>query len=104
MQPTDFNTFDTPAYRCPSCQKHVNATTSTQGHKPPVPGDLTICVYCHAVLIIDPQARGHLRGLTLAEWDDLRRETPETYEHLIRMRETLRQHSVCGRRDHRNDN
>lgn len=43
-------TTRTPPVRCPACDHLVDAATSTQGEATPSPGDLSVCVYCAAVL------------------------------------------------------
>ena len=54
-------------YHCPQCgTKHWLASeSSTYEHKPPRPGDLSVCVHCAAVLVFEPDMR--LRPCTLGE-------------------------------------
>jgi hypothetical protein len=68
---------------CPSCARRLDAVTSaTFGKKPgrapvPKPGDVTICGYCSAVLVMTPD---NFRVATQAEVDAL----PELTKWLAR--------------------
>lgn len=41
--------FEVPVTYCPKCKKKLDGATSFYGQKP-VPGDVTICLYCLSVL------------------------------------------------------
>jgi hypothetical protein len=58
-----------PEHPCPICKTPLNALGTGDPAADPQPGDYTICVSCHAILILN-QVRVP-RRLTDAEWTDL---------------------------------
>jgi len=39
--------------KCPTCGRILDATTSVQGEQTPSPNDISICMYCAALLIFN---------------------------------------------------
>lgn len=64
-----------PATECPTCTKELDAASGKPGAVPD-PGDVTVCVYCGEVLIIDDRYR-------LARCDD---ESIRTHPEVVKIR------------------
>lgn len=74
-------TFETPGVsQCPCCRHELGMSTYVGGkrdHAPPKPGDLTVCLYCAALLQFNP-ALGVVRlSAVPSDADDATRELLE---------------------------
>ena len=63
--------------RCPTCGKLTDAATSIPPGRQPQPGDLSVCLYCAALLTFESAEDGTLvcRAFTDAEVESLDPET-----------------------------
>ena len=76
----------TPRVGCPVCLNPLDCATETPGPKgAPEPGDLSLCLFCAALLVYDPDMS--LRKITMAEWNAL---TPQGREYVSRVRNVTR--------------
>jgi hypothetical protein len=67
---------DVPERRCPSCRAKLEAVTSLKHNDQPKPGDISVCLYCAAVLQFGNGMT--LRAVPKEEWEDFHPETVET--------------------------
>lgn len=76
-----------PTTPCPGCGHELTAATSPDDESlQPKAGDLTVCVYCTAMLRFDKTM--HLESLTQAEVEALE---PEAWAMLRKIRAAIRQ-------------
>lgn len=76
------NTIRLLADSCPECGKRLDAATGLTSDRPPKPGDISVCVGCHAVLEFDDYLR-----LRLVPVEDDRRSDPEVMSARIALQE-----------------
>jgi hypothetical protein len=70
--------------RCPSCDHELDASTSmTEREVDPLPGDLTVCLYCGAALTFTTD------GLRLLEPQEIATLKPAEREQLDRVRQAV---------------
>jgi hypothetical protein len=51
------DTTRTPAALCWHCDRMLDAASALEDHRDPVPGDVSLCMYCGAVAVFDDQLR-----------------------------------------------
>lgn len=70
-----------PHHECPSCEMALDAATDAYGEATPEPGDLTVCIYCAAILVFTDTMG--LRLPTDEEFAALPQETRQSVERLV---------------------
>jgi hypothetical protein len=79
-----------PEQKCPACQHAISWTTAANkpGSPTPKPGEVSICIFCTAILIFDEQLKLRLPTRDeLAEW----------YHHpeVVLARKKIRDHNAA---------
>jgi len=69
---------------CPKCGITLEATTIVVGRKELRRGDVTVCAYCQTVLVFEDG--GKLRKITNEELEQLARNRPVLFAHLVKLR------------------
>jgi hypothetical protein len=75
-------TTRTPPSRCPRCDAPLTGASDMEGSARPRPGDVSVCLYCAALLKYTAQRT--LRALTAAEVRALAVDEPDVLAQLRR--------------------
>lgn len=62
------STTESPICHCPNCLRELDRLSSLEGETP-APGDITVCLYCSHILILDEELK--VRELTDKEMLDV---------------------------------
>lgn len=73
-------TWPIPPYRCPYCGHYQDSTATDETDRPPLPGDVSICIECYGLAIRD--TLGQPRRVTM---DDLHPDTAKSVQRLVAM-------------------
>jgi hypothetical protein len=83
QEPMDFRT---PVTRCPVCGHKLDAATAVNGKRPPIPGAVSVCIRCSALLIFDQDL--NLRKLAKQDLIELRRD-PQIWGMIVHIQQHI---------------
>lgn len=80
--------LETPNNFCPNCKKTMDSATSIDrdNHKP-IPGDISICLYCQSLLIFDDNLMS--QNPTQEQIDELKSD-PELWNKIHKVRYVIK--------------
>lgn len=82
---------------CPICFNELDSATCVDSDAKPMPGDLTVCLYCAELLVFDEL----LRHVCLDERGGLESLVPEKRLMLLRVQKAIRESPNFGLRKRR---